>query len=247
MQDWIAGTITENSRWTDQLFSLKIAADIASYQAGQFTSLALDLDGTRVARPYSHLSPPGQQPLEYFLYTATGGTLSNALVTLQAGDSIWVRKQSNGFFILQELPPARDLWMLATGTGVAPFFSILGSAEVWQRFATVVLVYGVRTAADLRYRQRIRDLLARHGQQLRFQPFVSREQVPDTLPGRIPAAIASGALPAAVGLGMDPAHSHFMLCGNPAMVQDVTNLLKTRGFRKHRRRTAGHITTENYW
>ncbi len=247
MAEWVEGTIAENIHWTENLFTLKIDADIADYKAGQFTSLALDIDGERVARPYSHLSSPGQSPLEYFFYTATGGVLSNALVKLEAGDKVWVKKQSNGFFVLEEIPPARDMWMLGTGTGVAPFFSILNTEEPWQRFETIALVYAVRTEADLRYLELIDAVKNRYGDRFRFQAFVSREDVPETLPGRIPASIENGALEAAVNLEMNTEHSHFMLCGNPDMVKDVTKLLKTRGFSKNRRRTPGHITTENYW
>lgn len=247
MAEWIEGTVVENIHWTENLFSLRIDADINDFKAGQFTSLALDIEGERVARPYSHLSSPGQRPLEYFFYTATGGVLSNALVALNEGDRVWVKKQSNGFFVLDEIPEANELWMLGTGTGVAPFFSILHTDEPWQRFETIVMVYAVRTGADLRYINLVEDLGKKYGERFRFQAFVSREDVPGTLPGRIPAAIESGALESAVGLSMTPDRSHFMLCGNPDMVKDVTELLKTRGFSKNRRRTPGHITTENYW
>lgn len=247
MAEWVEGTVSENIHWTENLFTLKIDADIANYKAGQFTSLALDIDGERIARPYSHLSSPGQRPLEYFFYTATGGVLSNALVKLEVGEKVWVKKHSNGFFVLEEIPPARDLWMLGTGTGVAPFFSILNTEEPWQRFDTIALIYAVRTQADLRYLELIDDIKNRYGDRFRFQAFVSREEVADTLPGRIPASIENGALETSIGLQMNPEHSHFMLCGNPDMVKDVTELLKTRGFNKNRRRTPGHITTENYW
>ncbi len=247
MAEWVQGTVVENIHWTENLFSLRIEAEIDHYQAGQFTSLALDIDGERIARPYSHLSAPGQKPLEYFFYTATDGVLSNALVKLQVGDSIWVKKQSNGFFVLDELPEAKELWMLGTGTGVAPFFSILHTDEPWQRFDTIALIYAVRTRADLRYLDLIESLKKEFGDRFRFQAFVSREQVADTINGRIPAAIESGELERAISLDMSLDNSHFMLCGNPDMVTDVTEVLKAREFRKNRRRTPGHITTENYW
>ena len=247
MAEWVEGTIEQNIHWTENLFSLKINADIDDYKAGQFTSLALDINDERIARPYSHLASPGQKPLEYFFYTATGGALSNALVKLNVGDKVWVKKQSNGFFVLDEIPESRDLWMLGTGTGIAPFLSILNTDEPWQRFETIVLVYAVRTEADLRYLKLIEELKNRHDDRFRFQAFVSREEVANTIPGRIPAAIENGMLEEKTALTMSPEHSHFMLCGNPDMVRDVTELLKQREFRKNRRRTPGHITTENYW
>lgn len=247
MTEWTEGTIVENIRWTENLFSLRIDADATDFTAGQFTSLALDIDGERVARPYSYLSSPGRKPIEFFFYTATDGVLSNALIQLQPGDSVWLKKQANGFFVLREVPEAKDLWMMGTGTGIAPFLSILNTDEPWQRFERIALIYAVRTQADLRYLEMIDNFRDRYGERFAFQAFVSREQIPGTLPGRIPVAIDDGSLGQAIGWTFDPPHSHFMLCGNPDMVKDVTELLKTRGFRKNRRRTPGHITTENYW
>lgn len=247
MAEWIEGKIVDSQHWTENLFSLRIAADIKHFKAGQFTSLALDMDGERIARPYSFLSSPGQQPLEFFFYTATGGALSNALVELQSGDSVWVKNQANGFFVLDEIPECREMWLLGTGTGVAPLLSILGTEEPWQRFDEVVLVYAVRKHSDLLYQEQIDSLRIKFPDRFKFQAFVSREEIPGTLLGRIPAAIENGTLEKSVALKMDPERSHFMLCGNPDMVRDVTDVLKGRGFRKNRRRTPGHITTENYW
>ncbi|MEX2470201.1 MAG: ferredoxin--NADP reductase [Pseudohongiellaceae bacterium] len=247
MAEWIEGTIVENILWTDKLFSLRIDADATDFTAGQFTSLALDIDGERIARPYSYLSSPGHNPIEFFFYTATDGVLSNALIDLKPGDSVWVKKPANGFFVLREVPEAKDLWMMGTGTGIAPFLSLLNTDEPWQRFERIALLYAVRTQSDLRYLEMIDNFRDRYGERFAFQAFVSREEVPGTLPGRIPAAIDDGSLTQALGWSIDPTHSHFMLCGNPDMVKDVTELLKTRGFRKNRRRTPGHITTENYW
>ncbi|MGI9252029.1 MAG: FAD-binding oxidoreductase [Pseudohongiellaceae bacterium] len=244
---WIEGSVAENISWTENLFSLKVDAPLDKFTAGQFTSLGLDIDGERVARPYSFLSSPGQKPLEFFLYTAIGGKLSNALIKLAPGDRVWVRDRANGFFVLDEVPDARDLWMLGSGTGVAPFLSILNTAEAWERFTNIVLVYAVRHACDLRYQEVIEALGEKYGERFRFQRFVSREQVPDTMHGRIPATIENGSLEQAVRLELEPAHSQIMLCGNPDMVKDVTTVLQTRGFEKNRRRTPGHITVENYW
>lgn len=247
MAEWVEGKIVDNIHWTENLFSLRIDADVAKFTAGQFTSLALDIDGERVARPYSYLSAPGQSPVEFFFYTASGGVLSNALVKLESGDPVWLKKNANGFFVLNEVPEARDMWMMATGTGIAPFLSILNTDEPWQRFERIVLVYAVRKEADMRYLDVIEAFESDYGERFSFKPFVSRERVDNTIEGRIPAAIDNGLLEESVGWEMSPERSHFMLCGNPDMVRDVTALLKTRGFRKNRRRTPGHITTENYW
>jgi len=155
MAQWTEGTVVENIHWTDTLFSLKIEADASDFTAGQFTSLALDIDGERIARPYSYLSSPGHRPIEFFFYTATEGVLSNALVKLQPGDSVWVKQKANGFFVLREVPEARDLWMMGTGTGIAPFLSILNTEEPWRRFERIALIYAVRYEADMRYLEMI--------------------------------------------------------------------------------------------
>tara|TARA_R110002110_G_scaffold89303_2_gene232667 strand:+ start:17769 stop:18512 length:744 start_codon:yes stop_codon:yes gene_type:complete len=247
LSDWIDGEVVSNIHWHENLFSLKIAADIGAFRAGQFTSLALEIEGERIARPYSFLSSPGQQPLEFFFYVATDGVLSNALVALKEGDKVLVKKPANGFFTLDEVPQSRDLWMLATGTGVAPYFSILGCDEVWQRFENVVLVQGVRTAMDLRYQDLVEQYQREHPQAFHFQAFVSREDYPGSIRGRIPETIKNQELENHVGLPLSPEHSQIMLCGNPAMVKDCVTLLKDRGFAKNLRRKPGHITTEKYW
>ncbi|NKB32562.1 MAG: ferredoxin--NADP(+) reductase [Pseudomonadales bacterium] len=247
MAQWIEGRVVENVHWTENLFSLKIDADVDDFTAGQFTSLALEIDGERVARPYSYLSSPQQRPLEFFFYTATDGVLSNALVKLEAGDGIWLKQQSNGFFVLGEIPECKDLWMLGTGTGIAPFFSILNTDEPWQRFENIALVHAVRTLADLRYQEVIDDLKEKYGDRFLFQAYVSRELVEGTINGHIPITLEDGSLEEQVGLKLDVDRSHIMLCGNPDMVKDAVETLKERGFTKNRRRTPGHITIENYW
>lgn len=247
MANWLEGKVVENIHWTDKLFTLKIDADGENFTAGQFTSLALEIDGEIVARPYSYLSPPGQKPLEFFFYTADGGVLSNALYALKPDDRVLVKDRANGFFILDEVPASRDLWMIGTGTGIAPYFSILKTEQPWQTYENIVLVQAVRKQEDLRYQELIDQLREQYGSQFTFQAFVSREKVPGTLIGRIPASLEDGLLEEAAGRKLSPEDSQIMLCGNPDMVKDTTEILMNRGFTKNRRRTPGHITTENYW
>lgn len=247
MADWIEGTVTENIHWHENLFSLKIEADIPEFTAGQFMSLALEINGERVARPYSFLSTPGQSPLEFFFYVASDGVLSNALVKLDSGDKVLLKSKAQGFFILDEIPASRDLWMIGTGTGVAPYFSILGAEEVWQKYDNVVLVEGVRSSKDLPYMDLIEKISKSHPNKFKFQAFVSREDFPNAIKGRIPASLNDGLLEQKVGLTLSPADSQVMLCGNPDMVKDCVATLKSRGFEKNLRRSPGQITTENYW
>lgn len=247
MSVWVEGSVVENTHWTDNLFSLKIDAPIEKFKAGQFTSLGLDFEGERIARPYSFLSAPGKQPIEFFFYTAIDGVLSNAMTNLRFGDKIFVKREANGFFTLEEVPDGKTLWLLATGTGVAPYFSILETEEPWERFKKIVLVHAVRRTADLRYQNLISKLSCAFHDRFIFRAFVSRESSTTALPGRIPAAITGGLLEKSVGIKLSANDSQIMLCGNPDMITDSITALKSKGLKKHRRRNPGQITVEKYW
>lgn len=247
MPQWIQGTVADNIHWTENLYSLKIDADVDTFIAGQFTSLALEIDGKRIERPYSFLSAPGQSPLEFFFYTATGGVLSNAMEQLQTGDSIWLKKKPIGFFTLAEVPNSRDLWLVGTGTGIAPFFSMLKTEEPWERFEKVILVHGVRSSADLRYQDLIDDIQRSRPESFQFKAFVTREDVSGAYRGRIPAAIADGVLEDACGINLSPEQSQIMLCGNPDMVKETVEILEERGFKKNLPRAPGQVTAEYFW
>jgi ferredoxin--NADP+ reductase len=175
-----------------------------------------------------------------------GGPLSPALARLEAGDALFVADNPSGFLVLSEVPPAEDLWLVATGTGIAPFLSILRGDAPWRRYRRVILVHGVRHAQELVYREMIAELLRVHPGILSYVPFVSRESAPGALEGRIPAAIRDGRLEAAAA-AIAPERSQFMLCGNPDMLKDATAALVERGLRKNRRRTPGQITVESFW
>lgn len=244
---WIEGTVAGNVHLTQNLFSLRIEADLAPFVAGQYTSLALDIDGQRIAQPYSILSSPGRQPVEFFFYTNPDGQLSTELGKLQTGDSVWIQEQAEGGFTLQQVPQADNLWLLATGTGVAPFLSILQTPEPWERFGHVVLVYAVRQWLDLGYGELIKTLQTTHGDKFTFVPFVSREKIEGSIHGHIPASITSGTLERVAGRTMNLAGSQFMLCGNPGMVQDATMALEQKGFSRHKNGINGQITLESYW
>jgi ferredoxin--NADP+ reductase len=247
MVQWIQGTVVDNIHWTENLYSLKIDADVDTFIAGQFTSLALEIEGERIDRPYSFLSAPDQNPLEFFFYTATGGVLSNAMLELQAGDPIWLKKKPIGFFTLAAIPDSRDLWLFGTGTGIAPFFSILRTREPWERFEKVILVHGVRANADLRYQELIKNIQSDHGDRFQFKAFVTREDVPGAYRGRIPAAITDGNLESNCGINLSPENSQIMLCGNPDMVKETVEALEKRGFKKNLPRNPGQVTAEYYW
>lgn len=240
-EKWLTTKVVENRHWTDTLFSLRVEGAQLNFQAGQFVRIALDIDGQRVARAFSFVNPPQDPTLEFYGVIVPEGPLSPRLAKLQAGDSLYVASNPAGFLVLREVPDAETLWLISTGTGLAPFLSVLRTDTPWKRFKNVVVVHAVRQAKELAYREVI------SGTKARYVTFVSRETAPGSLAGRIPAAIADGRLEKSAGIALDPATSHVMLCGNPQMLKDVQTVLIARGMRKHRRRTPGHITVESFW
>jgi ferredoxin--NADP+ reductase len=247
MASWVEGRVVQLQRWTPELYSLQLEAEVAPFVAGQFSRLALEIDGEMVARPYSFLNAPDDPVHEFYFIRVPGGPLTARLVELQPGDPLFIAPRGAGFFVIDEVPAADDLWMLSTGTGLGPFLSILSTAAVWQRYRNIVLVHAVRRLEELTYRERIDALLAAHPQQLQYIPFVSRESVDFALPGRVTEAIESGTLEARAGLELTATRSQAMICGNPAMVRDSRAALEVRGLKKNTRREPGQITTEQYW
>jgi ferredoxin--NADP+ reductase len=244
---WLDGRVIENRPWTDSLFSLRVEAPRLPFEAGQFVRIALDIEGERVARPFSFVNPPADAVLEFYGVLVPEGPLSPRLARLAAGETLYLAPNPSGFLVLSEVPDAQTLWLMSTGTGIAPFLSILASDTVWQRYSQVVLVHAVRRARELTYRDRLDALCRRMGERLRVLSMVSRETAPGALAGRIPAAITDGRLAAAAGRALSADGAQVMLCGNPDMVRDATEALKGLGMRKHRRRSPGQITAENFW
>ncbi|MGL6147760.1 MAG: FAD-binding oxidoreductase, partial [Plesiomonas sp.] len=125
MTEWVQGRVSKIEHWTDRLFSLHVRAAVAPFKAGQFTKLALDIQGERIQRAYSYVNAPDSDDLIFYVIQVPEGKLSGALQQLQVGDNVWLTAQANGFFVLDELPPTRDLWMIATGTAIGPYLSML--------------------------------------------------------------------------------------------------------------------------
>jgi len=242
MTKWFEGTVVENRHWTEALFTLRVEGAQLSFEAGQFVRIALDVDGERVARPFSMVNAPDDPVLEFYGIVVPEGPLSPRLARLQAGERLYVAPNPAGFLVLSELPDAETLWLLSTGTGIAPFISMLRDGTPWKRFRNVVLVHAVRHAKELVYREEVQRIRG-----LRYVTVVSREDVPGSLRGRIPALVRDGQLEAAAGLKLAADTSQVMLCGNPDMLKDTTAVLMERGLRKHRRRAPGHITVESFW
>ena len=242
MTQWIEGKVIENRHWTGTLFSLRVEGAPLSFEAGQFVRIALDIGGERVARPFSMVNPPDDPVQEFYGIVVPEGPLSPRLAQLDAGDTLYVAPNPAGFLVLSEIPDAETLWLVSTGTGIAPFISILRTETPWRRFRNVVLVHAVRHASELVYRDVVQQMT-----KLRYVSVVSREDTPGSLRGRIPALVRDGRLEAAADLKLAPETSQVMLCGNPDMLKDTTTVLMERGMRKNRRRTPGHITSESFW
>lgn len=247
MANWVEGRVIRLRQWTDELYSIQVDAQVAAFTAGQFTRLALEIDGEMVARPYSFVNGPDNPVHEFYFITVRDGPLTHELVKLKPGDAIHLAPKGAGFFILDEVPQADCLWMLSTGTALGPFLSILTTDAAWQRYRKIVLVHAVRTVSELAYRDEIKALLERYPDRLQFIPFVSREDTDFAIKARVPAAIEDGQLEQRTGIAINTADSQVMICGNPDMVRDTVAVLETRGLKKNRRRDPGHITTEQYW
>lgn len=245
---WLEGTVIENRHWTEALFSLRVQAPRLAFEAGQFVRIALDTQkgnaDSRVTRPFSFVNPPADPVLEFYGIVVPEGPLSPRLARLAPGASLYVASNAAGFLVLSEVPDADTLWLVSTGTGIAPYLSMLRTDALWARFPNVVLVHAVRFASELVYQDLIQGLKKPN---FRYIAFVSREPFAGALGGRIPAAISDGRLEAAAGLALDAKSSHVMLCGNPQMLRDAATVLGNRGMRKHRRRSPGHITVESFW
>jgi ferredoxin--NADP+ reductase len=244
---WVEGRVVEQRRWADRLYSIRVEAAIEPFQAGQFSRLALEIGGEAVARPYSFVNAPNEALLEFHYVHLDAGPLTSGLVALAPGDPILVAPRAAGYLTLSEVSEADHLWMLATGTGVGPFLSILKTDDPWRRFERVVLVHAVRTAAELSYQDTLRSLGAVRGDQFVYLPFVSREETDFAIRGRIPDAIRQGRLEGAAGIAIEAARSQVMLCGNPDMVAETMAVLEARGLRRHKRKDPGQIHVESYW
>lgn len=247
-------TLLDVQTLTPSLFTLRTTRDAGfRFRAGQFARLGVTkADGSTVWRAYSMVSAPHDEHLEFFSIVVPGGEFTSELSRLEEGDTLLVDKQAFGFLTLDRFADGRDLWLLATGTGLAPFLSILQDLEVWQRFERIILVYSVRQAAELAYQPLIEslkelDYLEGAADKLLYIPVVTREEVPGALHGRITTLIENGELERAAGLPMSPEHSRVMLCGNPQMIDDTRAVLKTRDMNLSLTRRPGQVAVENYW
>ena len=247
-------TLLEVHPLTPSLFTLRTTRDPGfRFRAGQFARLGVTkADGSVAWRAYSMVSSPHDEFLEFFSIVVPDGEFTSELSRLREGDTLLVDRQAFGYLTPDRFTDGRDLWLLATGTGVAPFLSILQDFEVWEKFERIVLVYSAREAKELAYQSLIdtlgeREYLAEYAHKLTYIPIVTREQHPGALNGRITTLIENGELERAAGVALTPEHSRVLICGNPQMVDDTRQLLKQRDLQLSLSRRPGQVAVENYW
>lgn len=230
--------VTWVRHWNDGLFSFRSTRDPGfRFVSGQFVMIGLEVDGRPLMRAYSIASPSWAEHLEFFSIKVPNGPLTSRLQHLKVGDPILISRKPTGTLVLTDLNPGRRLFLLATGTGLAPFLSLVAEPETWERFEQVVIVHGVREIADLAYADWLSHGLTNHeylGElvrgRLHYLPTVTREAFHST--GRITDLIDSGELTGRLGLpALDPARDRLMLCGSPQMLADTGARLDALGFR----------------
>lgn len=254
--------ITAITPISDHLFTFRITRSPGfRFNPGQFARLGLFRDdaplGPRyVWRAYSVVSSPYDDFLEFYSIVVPQGEFTTQLATLGVGDDILIERTANGFLTLDRFEGGTALWLLSSGTGVAPFVSILQDIDTWERFTQVVLVHSVRQRVELAYRSQLEslstqahlsDFFATQSRRFVYLPVITRESVPGLMHQRLPDLIASGELEAHAGIALSVRDSRIMICGNPEMVEDVRKSLLSRSMTMTRRAIPGNIAVENYW
>ena len=223
--------------WNDTLFSFKTSRDQSlRFENGHFVMVGLEVDGKPLTRAYSIASANYDEYLEFFSIKVQHGPLTSRLQHLKVGDEVLVSRKPTGTLTLHDLLPGKHLYMLATGTGLAPFLSIIKDPETYHRFEKIVLVHGVRQVDELAYRDVITEELPANEffgedvrQKLIYYPTVTREEFHNR--GRVTELIESGKLFQDIGLtALDPSVDRVMICGSTSMLKDTSALLESRGF-----------------
>ncbi|MFC3339045.1 ferredoxin--NADP reductase [Paracandidimonas soli] len=224
--------------WNDTLFSFTTTRDASlRFHNGHFVMLGLEVDGKPLMRAYSIASPNYSENLEFLSIKVQDGPLTSRLQHLKVGDSVLVSRKPVGTLVIDDLKPgARNLYLFATGTGLAPFMSIIQDPETYEKFEKVVLLHGVRFVSELAYADFIQNELPQNEyfgdvvrEKLIYYPTVTRE--PFRNQGRITELVESGQLFTDIGLPpLNPETDRGMICGSPAMLADISNMLNSRGF-----------------
>jgi ferredoxin--NADP+ reductase len=237
MATYVPARVTHVHHWSDKLFSFTTTREPSlRFENGQFIMVALEVDGRKVARAYSIASANYEDQLEFYSIKVPNGPLTSRLQNIREGDTVLLSSKPTGTLVMRDLRPGRRLFLLSTGTGFAPFASLIKDPELYERFDQVVVVRGARAIRDLAYGdaviRRLRedpDLGELIAGQLIDYPTVTRE--PFVHQGRITTLIESGTLFDDLAIPpLDPATDRVMVCGGMAMLKDLRALLDHRGF-----------------
>lgn len=234
-------SVTEVHHWNESLFSFKTTRDrTLRFENGHFVMLGLEVEGKPLMRAYSIASPNYDEQMEFFSIKVPDGPLTSRLQNIQVGDTVYVSNKPTGTLVVDHLETGRNLYLLSTGTGLAPFISIIQDPEVYERFDRVILTHGVRTVCELAYQDLINAQLPTNEffgeevqQKLLYYPTVTRE--PFRNQGRLTDLMTSGKLFSDLGVEQpDPAQDRFMICGSPSMLKDTCAILDDWGFKESR-------------
>ena len=237
--------------WNDTLFSFRTTRDPGlRFHNGHFVMIGLQVEGRPLLRAYSVASANHEEHLEFLSIKVPGGPLTSRLRHLKQGDEILVGRKPVGTLVIHDLTPAKNLYLLATGTGLAPFMSIIRDPETYERYEQVVLIHGVRQVKELAYRELITETLKQDEflgdmvkQKLLYYPTVTRE--PFMHQGRIPQLLADGVIAKDLGIPpLNPAEDRVMICGSPEMLRDLKALCEKLGFKEGNTTTPGDFVIE---
>lgn len=251
MSKFLEERVLSVHHWTDSLFSFKTTRDPSfRFRSGEFTMIGIPVDGKPLLRAYSVASAHYADELEFFSIKVQNGPLTSRLQHLKEGDPVMVSTKPTGTLVIDNLAPGKHLYLLGTGTGLAPFLSIIKDPEAYERFEKIIVVHGVRYNKDLAYGEFITQVLPNDEfigeltrEQLIYYPTVTREE--SKRRGRITELMETGKLFADIGLpGMSVENDRFMLCGSPAMLADVKALLDARHYTEGNHGEQGHYVIE---
>ncbi len=237
MSKYSTETVLSIHHWNDTLFSFKTTrAPGLRFENGQFVMIGLEVDGRPLTRAYSIASSSYEEHLEFFSIKVPNGPLTSRLQHLKVGDDLLVSRKPTGTLVIDDLKPAKNLYLLSTGTGLAPFMSLIQDIEVYDKFEKVVLIHGVRYVSELAYADFIESELPNNEffgedvrQKLIYYPTVTRE--PFLNQGRLTDLINSGKLFEDINLPpLNPIDDRVMICGSPQMLKDTEDLLDAKGF-----------------
>ncbi|HZT55842.1 MAG TPA: ferredoxin--NADP reductase [Burkholderiaceae bacterium] len=244
-------TVLSVHHWTDKLFTFTTTRDPAlRFSNGHFTMIGLRVNNKPLLRAYSIVSANYEDHLEFLSIKVPDGPLTSKLQHIQVGEKIIVGKKPTGTLVIDYLLPGKRLYLLSTGTGLAPFMSIIRDPETYERFEQVILVHGVRTKDELAYHDLVTEHLPAHeflgdmvSSKLRYYPTVTREAYRNM--GRVTELMESGKLFTDLGVpNLDAAHDRVMICGSPGMLRDLKHMLEGRGFKEGNTSTPGAFVIE---